>query len=51
MINPKTGIDSTFYGIFIAIAVAFILAFVLTIVLDKKTRRQILKSNKIINVV
>lgn len=46
MINPKTGIDSTFYGIFIAIAVAFILAFVLTIVLDKRQGDKSLKATK-----
>ncbi|EUJ37634.1 PTS system beta-glucoside-specific transporter subunits IIABC [Brochothrix campestris FSL F6-1037] len=38
MINPKTGIDSTFYGIFIAIALAFVIGFVLTLVMDRKAK-------------
>lgn len=38
MINPKTGIDSTFYGIFIAIGLAFVIGFVFTLIMDRKEK-------------
>lgn len=37
MINPKTGMDMSFYGVLIACAVAFVVGFALTMFLAKKS--------------